>query len=115
MRLFSGRIARIALIILAAGIIIGLSRSILSLRGRNGIVSERESKLKEVQAEHDLLQRKLAEAESPSFIEKEARNKLGMVRDGEVLVLLEENTGVPQSEENQADLPNWKQWVALFE
>lgn len=63
------------------------------------------------------LQQKLAEIKSPEFIESQARNKLGLSKKGETIVIIPEDTlklvlGTSQSA--QLRLPNWLGWLKVF-
>jgi cell division protein FtsB len=66
------------------------------------------------------LERQLSEAQSVSFIEKQVRNRLGLVKDGETTVILPDEETVkklaPQIKEEEDSLPdpNWKKWEKLF-
>lgn len=66
----------------------------------------------------DLLRRN-DEINTPGFIEEEARDKLGFVKEGEVVVVLPPDdylrSLVPRlEEESSVDLPNWIKWWKLF-
>lgn len=56
---------------------------------------------------------------SEEFLEKEARDKLSMVKEGEKIVILPEKFKVlgeqtQEEKKSQADIPAWKQWWDLF-
>lgn len=64
------------------------------------------------------LKSKLSEVKSPEFIEKEARDKLGLAKEGETVVVipheeLEKVLGEQKKEEIKR-LPNWQGWLRLF-
>lgn len=63
------------------------------------------------------LQQKLAEIKSPEFIESQARNKLGLSKSGETIVIIPDDKlklvlGISQSV--QLRLPNWLGWLKVF-
>ena len=60
------------------------------------------------------LQEDLREATSPAFIEQAARDKLGLVREGETIVIMDKASGGPKTPKNPQELPSWKQWWSLF-
>ena len=95
--------------------IMSLVNSIRSLWEKGGIISQRQAVLTEKQGEFSELKEKLSYVQSPRFIEKEARDKLNLSRQGEIVVVVPE-TGTPQAIENQPrnELPNWQQWLKLF-
>jgi cell division protein FtsB len=83
------------------------------------IETERE-KIAKIEAENEKLARQIAEAQSQEFIEKEVRNKLGLGRAGEAMVVLPDVDTLrklaPQVETQKESLPdpNWKKWLKLF-
>ncbi len=94
----------------------GLIRSILSLWRKKDLVRQRRMVLERVEKEHAELQRKLEEATSSAFVEQIARNKLGLIKEGEKIVLMEIPTGNNETADGSGedDLPNWKKWWQLF-
>jgi cell division protein FtsB len=106
---------RFTIIIVSSLVCFGLIRSIVGNIRRNDLVSERQAVLEREKERNMLLQEKLREATSASFLEKQAREKLGLVREGETIVLV----GKPRAEESQSQgssesLSLWKRWWRLF-
>lgn len=99
-------------------LIVNLSRSIYDIWRKKDIVHEREAALAEAQEQNEELKKKIADAESPEFIEKVAREKLGLVKDKEVVVLMDTSKITSKDSENEAKSldtdPNWKRWWKLF-
>lgn len=97
--------------------IIGLTRSVIELRGRSNMAEERQSELDKVKKENAELKKRYEEVQTPEFVEREIRERLGLVKEGETLVLVDKNRS-PQSEQPVSNfdpqLPNWKQWMKLF-
>jgi cell division protein FtsB len=64
------------------------------------------------------LKDKLSEVKSPEFVEKEARDKLGLARDGETVIIIPEDKlkqVLGSTQKNiEAKLPNWLGWWQLF-
>lgn len=89
------------------------------LRIRGEIASEKK-KVEKMEEFNTNLERQIAEAQSASFIEKQVRDKLGLAKAGESIVILPDNDTLrklaPQigSEENTLPDPNWKKWMKLF-
>ena len=94
---------------------IGLVRSIVNHWQKGSVVSERQEALEAEQKRNRDLTVKFAEATSAAFIEKEAREKLGLVREGDTVVLLDTSQN-PQlnGQAKPDDIPNWKKWWRLF-
>ncbi len=71
-----------------------------------------------LEAENKKLKDKLSEAESPEFIEQEARNKLGLAKFGETIVIIpDEKLKQVLEASNSAKevrLPNWQGWLKVF-
>ena len=71
-------------------------------------------KLEQVQKEQAELKKQLAWVQSPEFIEKEAREKLGYGKDGEIIVILPKNDEIPNHTSQIPNKPNWKRWWDLY-
>jgi cell division protein FtsB len=76
------------------------------------------SRLAELQRKNSELKKKLANVETPQFIEQQARDKLNMTREGETIVIIPENElqkvlGMEQKPV-EIKLPNWQGWLKLF-
>ena len=64
------------------------------------------------------LKKRLSEIKSQDFIEQQARDKLGLVKEGETIVVIPEDKinqvlGVGKQAETPR-LPNWQGWLNLF-
>lgn len=93
--------------------IVNLTRSILELLGAGDKIKEAEERVAQLRLKNDDLQKKFEEVQSPAYLEKMAREKLGLAKEGEVVVILPpyQPPASPSSKENQ---PNWKKWLKLF-
>lgn len=95
--------------------VLGLSQSVVRLMGRKSLLKAKQEELVRLQKEQENLQNKLTIAQTPEFIEKEAREKLSLAKVGETIILVEE--GETQAQTSQKEtllLPNWKKWWQLF-
>lgn len=103
------------IIIVSVVVSVNLIRSLFVLWSRRDIVEERGRVLQTVQKEHAQLVSKRAEVETPQFVEREAREKLGMGKEGETVILMDV-TDVAGMNKDDVPLmePNWKQWWNLF-
>lgn len=83
-------------------------------------IAGEEAKIKKMQEDNDKLAAEIAETQSQNFIEKQIRDKLGLVREGEAIVVLPDEETLkklaPQIPEEKDSLPdpNWKKWLKLF-
>ena len=86
---------------------------------RKQVEVERQ-KVEKMQADNVKLQTQIAEAQGQDFIEKQIRNKLGLTKEGEAMVVLPDESIVRSlapsltSEEETLPDPNWKKWEKLF-
>jgi cell division protein FtsB len=79
-----------------------------------------QTRLSEVEQENIKLKGELAYTKTDDFVEKEAREKLGYGNEGEVILILPENSEVGkmsseelESQENR-NMPKWKKWWKLY-
>lgn len=107
-----------SLLILGLYLIVSLSRNILSLIKKGEEIKRENLKLERLRQENIELKKGLEYVSSSEFIEKEAREKLGMGREGEQVVILPENVEEivlrQAQDEKEEELPNWKKWYRLF-
>ncbi len=94
--------------------IINLSRSIYALWQKGGIVEEREKVYDELARRNDELTQKSTQVESENFIEKEAREKLNLQKEGEVVVVLPKDLAVTVSSPSPIPQSNLQQWWKVF-
>ncbi|HTK03673.1 MAG TPA: septum formation initiator family protein [Alphaproteobacteria bacterium] len=86
---------------------------------RSDIQKEKNTVLK-MKSQNEELESQLVQAQSLSFIEKQVRDKLGLAKAGESIVILPDEDTLrklaPQLsvEENTLPDPNWKKWEKLF-
>ena len=118
MKLFKSRLFRLIVTIVSILMVVSLSRSIMSLWGKYDIVKDRERELVREQEKNTRLKAEFEQVQSPEFIEREAREKLGMVKEGEAVVLMPQHQSSvishQSSEERKEDMPSWKKWWRLF-
>lgn len=102
------------LVLLVGGVvIINLILGCVRLWRAGGRVEEAAGKVEELRRNKEELKKRLEYVRSGEFIEKEAREKLGMAKADEVVVILpklEERQG----EKKEEEAPNWKKWQRLF-
>lgn len=112
------KIALISGLILALVIFYNLSKQLYdSLEVSRRLDREAEN-LTNLQKRNVELKGKLEEVGSLSFVEREARDKLGLVREGETMVIIppseiDKILGA-QKEVEKIVLPYWQGWLKLF-
>ncbi len=101
--------------IISLFLIVFLSRDIYGLWKRKDIIRDRADALKQLENRNADLQKQLIEAQSPAFIERTAREKLGLIKQGEEIVLVPSGQASGAAQPfSGANQPNWKQWWQLF-
>lgn len=105
-------------------LIIILSLSLVQNLGNSGRIKANieaeEAKLRKMQDDNARLMKEIAETQSQDFIEKQIRDKLGLVQSGESIVVLPDEETLrklaPQISTDADTLPdpNWKRWLKLF-
>jgi cell division protein FtsB len=114
-RLVRSRLVRITALIICIIVGIGVVRSVYTLSKKKGIIAERQQVLLTLTEKNFELQEELRQATSPAFIEKAARDKLGLVREGETVVIMDKSQNIDTNNQNNPqELPSWKQWWRLF-
>lgn len=106
--------ARLIITIISLMVSVGLLRSIVGHFQRNDVVGERQKILREEEARSRQLKDHLKEATSAAFIEKQAREKLGLAREGDIIVLMQSPTPPMGEKKKPENLSHWKRWWKLF-
>lgn len=111
---------RYMLFILSVFLLITLGRNILRIRSSGTRVDEARLNVEKLSEENKKLQEQLEIAQSEQFVEKQLRDKLGLAKEGEVVVVLPEDEILRkfspqiQVEEDALPDPNWRKWLNLF-
>jgi cell division protein FtsB len=108
--------------VIALGILLALSlqRSVVRINKAGDRIQEQEEKVQKLENEKKELEARLNEVKSNEFIEAQLRDKLGLAKEGEIVVVLPDEETVkkfaPHIEEEKEELPppNWKKWLDLF-
>ena len=78
-------------------------------------VQEAEDRLLELRKENEALKNELKYKESAEFAEKEIRDKLGLAKEGEAIVVIPQESGKDDQESGGQDTrPKWQKWRDLF-
>jgi cell division protein FtsB len=103
-----------ATIVISLIIINSLARSIYDLWQKKDLIAKAQKDLIHQKQENDRLKSEALYTASREFIEKEARDKLLLVKPGEQQVLVPQNLIKKKAVESQDNTPNWKKWWELF-
>lgn len=74
----------------------------------------RQAELEKRAQENTRMAAKLEEIKQDEYVEKVARDTLGLVKDGEAIVILPKEGISGTGENDQAGMPNWQKWWNLF-
>ena len=92
------------------------TKRILSFRTTSQKVGEASVQLEGLKAENTQLKQELEYKKSKEFMEAEIRNKLGLAKEGETVVILpqDQNQGSNLQLAQKPEVPNWQKWRDLF-
>lgn len=97
-----------------------LIRNILRVVESNKRIGKIQDRVEKLKKENEELEEKLAVIKSEEYIEKQLRDKLGLAKEGEIVIVLPDEkileTLAPSLEEEEETLPdpNWKRWLEMF-
>jgi len=112
-------VAMLLLIVVLVGIYFVRSTSkVFSAQDR---LDQTKSRLEEVKREQEKIKKELSYIESDFYKDKQARDMLGLVKEGEIVVVMPEDEILRRlsprrgnEEETSLPEPNWKKWFNLF-
>lgn len=99
---------------------VSLARNVIRIRRVNKSIEEEGTRFEKLEAENEELKAKVEIYKSEDYKEKQVRDKLGLVKEGELVVVLPDDEVLrkiaPKRMEDQENLPdsNWKKWWKLF-
>lgn len=110
---YAKKAATLVILVALIFLIRALTLSIISIYDRSLILKDLRTKQAAEQKEQAYLSQKLYYAKTDAFVEEEARQKLGLVRPGEQIVVDQKILPVTPKSEPIA-VPNWQKWLRLF-
>lgn len=116
------RLYQLAIILASLFIIQGLSRGLIELSAQDRRLGRARSELGKLKQKEVELKRQLEYFHSDEYVEKIARDKLLMAKEGETVLILPEaqkrdiqhSTFDIQHFPAEPDLPNWQKWAKVF-
>jgi cell division protein FtsB len=108
------------LILLSVLLVISLARNILKITSADKKIEESESELEELKIESQELKVEVKALQSEEHIEEQLRDKLGLAKEGEIVLVLPDEEILkklaPRQVNEEEALPNplWKKWLDLF-
>lgn len=91
-------------------------RKIISFRQAADSVKTEQERLEKLRTENESLKKELSFKKSDQFAEEEIRDKLGLAKEGEMVVILpnEGNDERPTTNDQRSNKPNWVKWRRVF-
>ncbi len=94
--------------------LINTTREIIEIRNEGSVVKRLENELDQKERYQIFLQEQLKYVQTDEFIDKASREKLGLVKPGEVIVQETFESNIQNNIEAIIEKPNWQQWLELF-
>jgi cell division protein FtsB len=98
-------------------LIASFSHSLYELWNKQEAVTREQQKVESARAANDKLKNELRYVQSDQFVEEQAREKLGMVKPGETVVIIQDKAlleATKSANPTPTPLPNPLQWLSLF-
>jgi cell division protein FtsB len=99
---------------------ISLVRSVTKILEAKRRIKEEAAKVEKLKAENEEIRKKIEVVQTQEYLEKQMRDKLGLAKEGEMVVILPDEETlrklVPEEIEEKETLPDptWKKWLKLF-
>jgi len=115
-------LSRSLFIVAALFLLYSVARNISRITNADQSLDDARRELARLEDQQTTLQKELEKVTSQEFVEKEARDKLNLAKEGEIVLVLPED-GVLKSlsprrvkaeEAYTLPDPNWKKWMQLF-
>ena len=108
-------VVRFILLIISFGLSFSALRTIVDLWHRRDIMQERQAELTKKTQDNARLSQQLKEIGSEEYTERVARDTLGLVKDGESIVILPGlGSRRGKGDIESARILNWQKWWGLF-
>ena len=115
------KIGSLVILGVAVYMVVALSRNLMDFSGSDDRVEEMEGKVADLRAENERLKRMAERVDTQEFEELMIRDKLGLVKPGEMVAILPQEYLKDQEDQHKEEgmreevwLPNWQKWWNLF-
>lgn len=111
------KIALGCIILVILFVVYNLVNQIIEATRSGERLSEAADVVYKLETKNKQLKNKLSQIQSPQFLEEEIRNKLGMSKKGETVVVIPEEklkSVLGASQAAEIKLPNWLGWWKIF-
>jgi len=103
-------------VLVAVILSVNSARKILSFHGTSEKVNEAQIRLEDLKRENEGLKNELEYKKSDEFKEMEIRNRLGLAKEGETVVIVPKDDDERRTTNDESSLKksNWQKWKDLF-
>lgn len=108
------RTIRWLIIIICVYLIVTTSRAIVDLWRSGDKITRRETELNQLNEQNRELLKQKKIVESPEYLEKVARNELGLSKPGEEVIILPADLLAQAPVASIDATPNWQKWMKLW-
>ena len=114
------RYSNLMVILFALFLVLSLFRNVNRINKARARIGEKNIDVQELAEDNEELKKRIEEIESTEYIERQIRDNLGMVREGEIVIILPEDDVLrglaPEVLIEKEDIPyaNWEKWKNLF-
>lgn len=105
---------QVFVLVVCIWLIVNSVHTMWDLWHRRDILVVRREKLRLLEEENKALEKLFSEAKTPQFIERMAREKLGLLKEGESLVLFGAEEEVTPAAAIEVMEANWVRWLSVF-
>jgi cell division protein FtsB len=108
------------IVLVAVFFVLSLSRNIVKIFEVKKRTEKARQAVAKLESQNTELQKKLEEVKSQDYIEKQLRDKLGLAKEGETVIVLPDEETLkkiapkPVEEQDVLPDPTWKKWIQLF-
>lgn len=110
----------VASVVLFLILISSFIKSVKRIRIGDSVIEKTKVKIEKVEAENLKLAEQLKIIQSDEYLEKQLRDKMGLAKEGEIILVLPEadivrklSPQIPIDEEIKPK-PNWQKWLEMF-
>lgn len=93
---------------------LSISRSVWNSYEKLQSLSTSKEEIASLEKENQLLKEEIEYRKTPFYLEKSAREKLGLGRSSETVYLVENKATGSATVDETASLPTWQKWLKLF-
>lgn len=110
----------LVLIVFVIFLSLSLIRKLGKVKSVNQRIEDERISLEKMEADNKELEKRIEDLQSQDHIEKQLRDKLGLAKEGEIVIVLPDEEFLrslaPKDEDEIDELPspNWKKWLELF-